>query len=303
MRSVILLLLSVLSSATSHANESAQVVGKTPNEAVEAHREYLQALPKDNAASIANAVGHYLIEIAPLPVAERTQAFLDFLNFHDALCRTVKVPGMGVGEEWDFDLFEKSAEVHELNRYGLEIRSDAEGGGWIRGIPDYIPRVFGPHVAPSVQRYLALRQRELEECYCFDGALVVAPARLAERLGAWEQYLLDYPNSLLKEDVRAFCALYVLGLVGGASNSSPFEDGDYYVYARDVLGDFLSKHRNTPSGQIIEAFYEWLMADTHRTPDEIRKKYHEIEKGFSANPWRIWPAVQVYFRARDRRSR
>lgn len=277
------------------------------------YREFLQRLPEDQPAAITQAVGEYLISIAPLDVYIRTQAFLDFLNFHDAVCQSIEYISDNVSNRYDeiaqeqgwraaLNYLEQSDEVRELRRHGLEPHATSEGGFWIRGIPAYIPAVFGRHVTEDAQYFLELRQKELEEGYAYDASLAITFRQLTDRLITWENYIRTRPESPLCNDARLLRNEYLLMLMFGEANTDIMFTDEYPEHnVRPLYDELLTRFRDNVIAEVLGEHCRRLAAMHWKWPvDDQLGMIKGVEGRLSQRCGEIHPSTQLNYRPRPR---
>ncbi len=224
------------------------------------YKTFLEALPKDDPASITKAIDQYRTAIVPLGTDQHAKAFLEFLEFHENVCE-------GVGKTfWNkpddtaiYNDVSDNERVRELHRYGLRIRGDGCDGYYVAGIPEYIPRMFAPYLPISVRRYLEVREPETRVSYQVDAVLLIPHAQVAQRVADWDRYLKNYPDSPMRTEALVLRAQYLLDLLTGMANS-PLDPAteDRAKNIRVICKDYMRANPGTYAGKLVWQQYGYL---------------------------------------------
>jgi hypothetical protein len=309
-----ILALLVLVGALARAEEKADSVAD--------YKIFLASLPKDDPASITKAVDQYRTAIVPLDMDKRAKAFLEFLDFHDSVCRALdkvfsdRVANLeksnGRSDSDAAQTVYKSEEAKELVCHGLELTYGDVSYLYVRGNPDHIPTEFSSYLPRSMRRYLDLRRVDMLERYGGDGAISVSFARLAERAAQWDQYITDFPNSLFREDALVFRAACLRLMLFGTPNTQlDARTEDRKDNIRIVYEDFMRDHPGTWAEGLVRKRYDYLQKEGFfnetrvkddnqipgRDPDDVMRLLKE-----SANLDEYWFPGDASFRGVSRKG-
>ena len=286
------------------------------------YKTFLASLPKDDPASITKAIDQYRTAIVPLDMDKHVKAFLEFLDFHDSVCRALdkvfsdRVADLekseGISDCDAVEAVHDSEETKGLTRCGLEVKWGDDCYLYVRGNPEHIPAVFSSYLPKSVGRYLDLRRVDMLERYGGDGAISISFARLADRTAQWDQYISDFPNSLVREDALVFRAACLRLLLFGTPNTQlDARTEDRKDNIRIVYEDFMRDYPGTWAEGLVRKRYDYLRKEGFfnktpvkddnripgRDPDDVMRLLKE-----SANLDEYWFPGDASFRGVSRKG-
>lgn len=230
----------------------------------EAYAAFLKTLDPGKEEAIALAIGHYLLDITPQPVSERDAAYVAFRDFFDKSQQRLEEVIAKRFDCRDEDLVEEYPEESKLlNRAGLRFASGGEGVWILLPIPGYVEHICAPHVSESIQRFMQIHEPETKTAFVVDGG--VAVLALADRVGKWETYIDEFPNSPLKEAAQEALADYFGWFFFGVSNTSVFGNPKEYL---DAYRYYLAKYPETKTANYVRKYVGLLQrTDGEETPE------------------------------------
>lgn len=138
---------------------------------------------------------------------------------------------------------------------------------------DY-PRIlerFGLNASPSMADYLDIMARETKRHFSEDGALIVSPGELGERLAAIEAFIDRNPRFARLADVKQLQSRYLGAFLLGLNNTPAFS------YQTNRLTDlfmssyqnFLQKHTGTKLAALLRQYLRVLDLNNQRKTQEV----------------------------------
>ena len=113
----------------------------------------------------------------------------------------------------------------EYRRAGLNAVYDGEGMWTVVPRPGFSVEQFGRLLSPVAADFVGLDDRERNERWQYDAAIVVPLAELGGRVAAWEAYLAKYPDSMFADKARTYFKRGLSALLMGTNNTPHFNYG------------------------------------------------------------------------------
>lgn len=120
--------------------------------------------------------------------------------------------------------------------------------------------------------YLRRRQIEIQERFSEDAGLTISWEDLGGRIVFWEEYLVQYPNSPLREEVEFYLGIYIRTFLTGLDNSPITESYDSARLdskVRLAYEAFLKENRDSRYFKLIEGYYRILEKNSFVVTEEL----------------------------------
>lgn len=152
---------------------------------------------------------------------------------------------------------------HIIRKYALYLKEVGEGFVEIETKPDYFYKIFKNFTTKDYEVYLNQKAIENETIYAQDAGLVISFKDLGERIIFWENFLNEYPDSTLKNEVFEDYKYYQDNFLFGMDNTPTYEV-DYninenkikYIYPENIteFNNFKKNYPNSPLVNLINIF-------------------------------------------------
>ena len=301
-----------------HFNSSAAFTEQEQN-SLDTYQQFLDSLDQTDISSISKASAQYILTVAPDTQAVKDEAFLFFLKFYTESSKAlwaflqdpervfawVKITEepkrrtceLNSGGARTFDLhpngFAQSGSLTAaiwrmseeptlaalLKRNGFSWVGD-EGYWYTFHTPDFVTDIFLPHISDSLKEYILLRSLEVPNLYCADGSLTLSSTELVRRVLAWENYLTDFPDSLLHSDAVYLYRAYLGTFLFLDNYRQP--ESDESEYPREWK-QYIEDNPERKSAEFVKEYY-LLQKDSLYKPDEsdISEFQNKLEKYFDS---------------------
>jgi hypothetical protein len=291
---VLLIFIMLLLPFVSFATNSPATLTELEQKSLYDYQQFLDSLDKTDISSTSKAAAQYILTVAPDTQVVKDKAFLAFLQFYTkmssqlerflknedrlkAWIRTTKIPQQktytrDTGETITFDIssngqapsesfhallwrmVDESALSALLERNGFCWASDGEETYCTFHTPDFVTDVFLPYISRSLKEYVLLRCREIPHVYCGDGSIGLSSNELSRRVAAWEQYINEFPNSMLRAESVYLYRAYLGSFLFLDDYKQPELDHPEYEYPRKWM-EYIEKYTERKSTEFVREYY------------------------------------------------
>ncbi len=253
-------------------------VDVTPLFTPEAYAEYIASFDKSKPAeAVEKAVAEYKARFELAPPYFREDAFREFRQFHLAIAAAEGMslekragladpPKTGEATQAAYERLPRLAsQLNASNEYkkaGLNAVYDGEGTWTVVPRPGSSAEQFGRLLPPAAADFVGLDDRERNERWQYDAAIVVPLAELGSRVASWEAYLAKYPDSAFAKEAGTHFKRALSALLMGTSNTPHYD----YTTKRvrpdviEALKAYTKAYPGTPSAEAaldaLKAFEE-----------------------------------------------
>lgn len=155
-----------------------------------------------------------------------------------------------------------------LRGNGFLWQSDGEGSFLLIHEKEFVGQLFLPYISRSLKEFVLLRRPELDTLLCADGELCLEPEELARRVRAWEKYLDDFPNSLLRKSAMHLYKSYLTMFIRLEQYHQPDkETGDNGEFAK-VWSKYARDYPKAQSGALAAKYLDLLRAHNFENGNE-----------------------------------
>jgi len=142
--------------------------------------------------------------------------------------------------------------------------------GSIEPVVDYrIIDGYSESVSDEMIDYGAFKSAESEQMWAADAGIVISIDELGERIADGEGFLAKYPETVHKKDVILDLRNYLNGFFGGLDNTPAVLDNVYSEEFITAYENFMDKHPNTKTAEVLTTYYDELKAADFAAPYNI----------------------------------
>ena len=167
-----------------------------------------------------------------------------------------------------------------LKDYDLELLDMGEGNAIIAQVPNFYYDIFKDYVTNDYRDYLELVTKEYIVPYFGIEEILVPHEKIADRILAWEEFQMKYPNSdfLATADIEAnvYRRAYILGAYNLHTREGGSEKPELYYIPDNILKEFnrfIQANPNSPTVEYINFYLE-----NHKNPNIDEILYDKFEK-------------------------
>lgn len=182
-----------------------------------------------------------------ITLAEITASELDILDrfYHDDIESKNQIKELG----------------ESLKKHDLVFEELGEGYVEITTPPNFYDTIFSHYVTEDYKAYLSIIKEENKSLYSADAGLVISFRELDERIITWENFMEQYPNSPLVEQVKENYRFYQHDYLIGLDNTPTIERANpdsLYIYPenREEFSRFITKYPDSPTSKLVHFFLE-----------------------------------------------
>lgn len=250
-------------------------VDVTPIFTPEAYAEYIASFDKSKPAeAVGKALAEYKARFELAPPYFREDAFREFRQFHLTIAAAEGMslekragladpPKTGEAAQAAYERLPRLASQlntsSEYKRAGLNAVYDGEGTWTVVPRPGFSAEQFGQLLTSAAADFVGLDDRERNERWQYDAAIVVPLAELGRRVASWEAYLAKYPDSAFAEEARTHFKRELAALLMG-TNNTPHYDYTTKRVRPDVIEALKAYAKAYPGTSSAEAALDALKA-------------------------------------------
>jgi hypothetical protein len=212
------------------------------------YEKLILKLDETKVSSIQSALDAYRQNRKPVSSAENDKDFMAFrslfygvMDKQDAIAAKVadlmskhgKLLRSNNGAISDYRFLKKDTELWQSYSNGLDV-CESMGEFYISERPGFLADRFSQYVSHSILDYLKIRDKEMPQGFQTDASLEISYRQLAKRVHNWEDYLVKYPDSLLRKEAQDYYSQYLGTLLVGLDNSETFMTQDLSSGADEV---------------------------------------------------------------------
>lgn len=264
-------------------------VDVTPIFTPEAYAEYIASFDKSRpAAAVEQAAAEYKARFELAPPYFREEAFREFRHFHLAIAAAegaalekraglLDSPRSGEVASAYESLPRLASELNMSDEYkkaGLNAVYDGEGMWTVVPRPRFSVEQFGRLLPQAAADFVDLDDRERNERWQYDAAIVVPLPELGSRVAAWDAYLSKYPDSVFAEEARTCFKRGLSALLMGTNNTPHFNYGTKRVRpdAIDALKAYAKDYPGTPSAEAVARALKAIEEGGNVITDTVRRE-------------------------------
>lgn len=264
-------------------------VDVTPLFGPDAYGRYIASFDKSQpAAAVEKALAEYEARFRLAPPYVREAAFCEFRQFHTALAAQEAASleqraGLADAPEPDEtaaayarlpELASKLNTSRDYKRAGINAVYDGEGMWTVVPRPGFTAEQFGQLLPPSAADFVRLDDRERNERWQYDAAIVAPLGELGSRVAAWEAYLAKYPDSVFADDARTHFERALSALLLGTPNTPHFDCDTRRVRADAVeaLKAYAKNYPGTPSAEAVASALKAIEKGGNVITEAIRRE-------------------------------
>lgn len=241
---------------------------------------FLGSLDKDNFDNIYAGIQYFKSHLEDQPQADVDSACQAFMTFFFA---TISHHNDQLWEDYDLisrfhdDEARRKPDIRNyidaLRRNGLDLFTFGRLY-YIDQQSEFLFRNFSRYVSPAVRYYLALRSEELAEGFSDNDSLTITFRQVSERVIRWEQYRLQYPESVVSDYADYYYQLYLSTFLTGLKLSPVFdEQGGLRPELSTVYHEFVNRHPESRAGFLVKEFYRILQVADFKWSPAVRHFY------------------------------
>ena len=252
----------------------------SPADLLTQFRKFLTNLHKSELVSISQASNEFMKGFPAEAQEIRDSAFVEFRsfyynvinNYYEIFSNNQDIINKLNANKND-DLKVQKLKI-DLDQNGLRL-SRTEGGYYIDEKPDYLYNTFKNYVSNTINEFLRIRSKELEEGFSEDAKLLISFKSLGDRITIWEKYLIKYPASPLAAEAKFSYHLYLNTFITGLDNSPVTKDDVFLPEMKNVYSNYIQKNNNSESGKIVEKFFLIISKNNFRLTPTLDDFYTE----------------------------
>jgi len=266
----------------------------------EAYAEYIRSFDKSRpAAAVEKAIAEYKARFELAPLSIREMAFREFRQFHLAIAAAEGMslearagladpPKTGEAAQAAYERLPRLASQlnasSEYKRAGLNAVYDGEGTWTVVPRPGFSVEKFGRLLPSASADFVSLDDRERNERWQYDAAIVVPLSELGSRVAAWEAYLTKYPDSMFADEAGTQFKRALSALLMGTNNTPHYDYTTKRVRpdAIEALKAYAKDYSGTPSAEAaldtLEAFEKGGNVITNAVRREINQALDRATK-------------------------
>jgi hypothetical protein len=170
---------------------------------------------------------------------------------------------------------------NELLQQGLVIRS-TEGGVYIDADMEPIRATFYKYLTSPTKLFFAQFMIENNQGIAEDGGMYISERELADRLGFWEEFVMDNPNHIFKDFADDNIKSYRYYLMVGMDNTPAFdfESNKLLKEYKQALIYYQQRFGKTPGAGIFKEYLTLLEKNNDLSVGEVARF------SYSYNPWK-----------------
>lgn len=173
---------------------------------------------------------------------------------------------------------------NKLKQGGLRIMEVGEGYVELRTVPDYYYSIYKNSVTEDFKHYLTLTKEEEKKLYSADAGLMISFKELGNRIISWENFLLKFPKSTLRKEVKESYVYYQMDYLFGLDNTPTterwMEEGKPYIYEENLAEfiNFIAKNPKSPTTKLVRLYLEKFSDENIR--EFMEKEQEKINAQF-----------------------
>ncbi|MBN8651736.1 MAG: hypothetical protein J0L67_09925 [Cytophagales bacterium] len=229
------------------------------------YRDSLQVLPNYEFESNRRGLDIFSRSIDKNDSSRCDKALKDFLSFQKKLIDELN---QQLYARADFDtintliwadttLYAQSALTfqNELRQQGLLIRS-TEGGVYIDADMEPIREIFYKYLTSSTKLFFDQFALESNQGIAEDGGMYISERELADRLGFWEEFIMNNPGHIFKDFAEDNVKYYRYYLMVGMDNTPAFdfESRKLLTAYKQALIYYQQRFGKTPGATIFKKY-------------------------------------------------
>ncbi len=169
---------------------------------------------------------------------------------------------------------EADAEIAEfkepLELYGISL-SASEGEYYLEANQNYLSQKLEGHLSKASSGFLRMKIREQENPLQTDGALLLPPDSITNRLVAWEDFILLNPGYISISEAEVLYSTYLSALLAGTDNTPVFDLDTKKIDERfkAAYEIFTVAYPERKSAKVVKQYYDLISANGFKYSDKI----------------------------------
>jgi len=234
------------------------------------YKERLARLPVENE-SMHTALELFKTTYTSQDPAENDFAFKTFMDFqrpfldklNDKLTSSADYETINTLVSDDSTTYSKAGKAYEksLANTGLILIFE-EGQAYLELNTGMVKEYFYASLSPAGKTFLSLSAKEITEPSVSDGGLAISFQDVADRLGAWNNFLAAYANTVFHDAAQEHKNWYWRLFLNGTDNTPVFDDSKK-IYAEPLEGyRYYAKTYSTASDAPVIQEYLLLLSQS-----------------------------------------
>lgn len=252
-------------------------------------QNFVDTLDSTDASSALIATEKYKSVFAGQSQGICDSAFLIYMNLTDTL--QLRLNEILDNDTTDFEAFINGEKIegkiadykNSLLENGFNLTS-SEGVVYIDLNYNFLIQNFSAFVSDPMKAYLSEISQENKEGFARDGAIIISPEKLIDRIIWYENFINQNPKFVLINNCKNYRKAYFSYLLNGYSKTTIYTDSEskelskYFKTAFDYL---IKKYPDTETANLTLPYYEALKQKQQSSANDILKKY--VIKGLIFN--------------------
>jgi hypothetical protein len=242
------------------------------------------------ARAVEKAVQLYHDRFATAPPAWREEAFLKFRDFHRTVAdrankavqpkleEAVRKAGPGQAFVAGQRLAEEVNRSEAYRMAGLALVYEGEGAWLVTAAEGFYNRQFGRWLSPVYRDFLALDDVEQNRRWAMDAAIVVSLEEVGRRLGAWEAYRQEYPDSPFALAAKRHYAWQLNAFLFGLDNTPHFDRLTKKVRPGvvEAFEHYRAANPGTPSAKLVAQVLRLYEKHNYVLDETLRRELNAL---------------------------
>jgi|GEM_PF-5285327 len=244
------------------------------------YRDSLQRLSPDSPSSSLHALKLFrqkAVQVNPDSNDVALKVFLDFQNkLIDSLNRRL-IEDKKISSQLnslaflDSSLYEPEDLEFEkkLEAYGFKLRR-AEGSVFLISNADLVKHYFNNSLSDSGKEFLSLYEKDLNQPFAADAALLISVKELGQRVVSWEKFAVNYPKSPFRGYSQKQFERYLYFLLAGLDNTPAFRNGELSEDFHTAYISILNTYPGSETSNVLQRYMNLLKQHNYRRSPEVQ---------------------------------
>lgn len=255
------------------------------NSLLKNYSTYLQSLDINKYYSNSMAANKYKELFSKTDYFLKDSAFVIYEQFYHQIGK--RLNEIHVNDKTDYSILFynlKNDEKFVIPDIILNYRNDlidngfdiaiSEGNTWIKEDWNFISRNFYSNISQTMKNYCTFLNMVMKEGTLDDGAFIVSPTRIAERIIWLEEFTKSNPRFILTEKCNGFYKYFLYLLLHGSDHSAILGVNDSINKEfQDAYNYITLEYNQTKTATYVTPFYEFLKNKQKSKAYTLLEKY------------------------------